>query len=77
MNTIRLDGHVDNNHRLSLVVPESVPAGPVSVLILFKSQENDAGAAWMAGIAQEWSEDLNDERQDIYSVSDGDPVHES
>ena len=77
MNTIRIVGQIDDNHRLSAEVPDSVPPGPVTVLIVPASQEDDAGHAWMTGIAEEWAEDLNDPRQDIYTLADGEPVRES
>jgi hypothetical protein len=77
MNTIRLAGQVDDNHRLSAEVPDSVPPGPVTVLIVPAGEEDDAGHAWMTGIAQEWADDLKDPRQDIYTLADGEPVRES
>ncbi len=77
MNTVKIPGHVDENHQLTAEVPESVPAGPVMVLIVPASQEDDAGDAWMAGVGHEWADDLNDSRQDIYTLADGEPVCES
>lgn len=78
MNTIRVSGQVDENHRLSAEVPDSIPPGPVTVLIVPGSQqEDDAGDAWMTGVAEEWADDLNDPRQDIYTLADGEPVRES
>ena len=77
MNTIKLSGQVDENHRLSAEVPDSIPPGPVTVLIVPVSQEDDAGDAWMTSIAREWSDDLTDPRQDIYTLADGEPVRES
>jgi hypothetical protein len=32
---------------------------------------------WMAAINRAWAEDLNDPRQDIYTLEDGTPSHES
>jgi hypothetical protein len=29
---------------------------------------------WMELIAREWEEDLADERQDIYTLDDGEPI---
>ena len=77
MSTVKVNGRVDEHHQLTAEVPESVPAGPVTVLIVPTCQEDDAGEAWMAGVAQEWSDDLNDERQDIYTLADGEPIRES
>jgi hypothetical protein len=73
MNSISIHGQVDDQHRLSAVVPESVPPGPVTVW-LTTAQEDEAGAAWMAGISQQWADELSDPRQDIYTVADGEAV---
>lgn len=32
---------------------------------------------WMAMICRSWADDLNDPRQDIYTLGDGAPDHES
>jgi len=77
MTAKKVNGTVVENHQLTAEVPESVPAGPVTVLIVPSSLEDDAGDAWMAGVAREWADDLNDERQDIYTMADGEPVRES
>ena len=77
MCAIRISGQVDENHRLSAELPDSIPPGPVTVLIVPTSEEDEAGEAWMAGIAQEWANDLSDLRQDIYTLVDGEPVRES
>jgi hypothetical protein len=74
MDTIPIHGHVDDEHRLSAVVPGSIPAGPVTVWIAANAQEDDAGAAWMTGIDRQWVDELGDPRQDIYTLSDGDAV---
>ena len=68
MDAVQIMGHVDDEHRLVLDVPDCITAGPVTVLILPSPQEGDAADAWMAGIAREWADDLADERQDIYSL---------
>ena len=77
MTLVKVYGHIDDNHRLTAQVPESVPAGPVTVLIVQVSQEDGAGEAWITGVVLEWADDLNDARQDIYTLSDGVPVRES
>jgi hypothetical protein len=75
MGTIKLTGHVDEQHQLRAEVPDSVRPGPVEVVILLPSvTEDDAGAAWMAGIAQEWIAELSDPREDLYALADGEPV---
>jgi hypothetical protein len=74
MDSIAIQGHVDDQHRLSGVVPESVPPGPVTVWVAAIPQEDDAGDAWMAGISHQWDDELADSRQDIYTLDDGVPV---
>ena len=76
MNTARIVGHIDETHRLSVDVPSSIPPGPVTVIIVAGSQDDDAGNAWMTGIANEWKDELGDSRQDIYTLDDGAPVGE-
>jgi hypothetical protein len=76
MNAVRISGNVDGQHRLSAVVPDSIRPGPVTVLIVRRSDEDDAGEAWMPGVAREWADELSDARQDIYTLSDGAPQNE-
>ena len=77
MGPLRVTGHVDEERHLSAEVPDSIPPGPVTVLIMPASQEDEAGDAWTAGIAHEWADELNDPRQDIYTLADGEPLRES
>ncbi len=78
MESIPLEGHVDNQHRLSVNVPGSIPPGPVVVWIAQAEPGEDlAGAAWAAGVARDWAEELSDTRQDLYSMADGDALDES
>ena len=75
MAMIKIAGHVDEQHQLRAEVPESVAPGPVELLLLLPSDfEDDAGTAWMAGIAREWAADLSDPREDIYTLADGEPL---
>ena len=84
MESIPLEGHVDDQHRLTVNVPGSIPPGPVVVwiapAIVAKgnvSKEEPAGAAWAEGVARDWAAELSDTRQDIYSLADGDALDES
>ncbi len=70
---IIINGHIDNEHRLTLVVPDSFPSGPVTVTIA-AAQEDEVGTQWAMGVAQQWREELSDTEQDIYSLADGEPV---
>lgn len=78
MTTIRVTGQIDSAHRLTANVPDSVPAGPVEVVVSVPDLEPHAvDEVWLAGVAREWRDDLSDVRQDIYSISDGRPPHEA
>ena len=70
MKAIELIGDVDAEHRLHAQVPEDLPAGPVRLLVLVPEQDQ-ADETWMRGVASEWSEDLSDPRQDLYTLEDG------
>jgi hypothetical protein len=75
MTTIKIIAHIDEQHRLTAAVPPTLPPGQVEVVVLVPANaEDDAGEAWMAGIAREWEAELNDPREDIYSLADGEPV---
>lgn len=76
MKMIEIIGHVDKDHRLSATVPANVIPGPVKVAVIVP-EEDDAGAAWSAGVASQWSDELNDPREDVYSLEDGEPVNET
>ena len=73
MKAIELVGDIDEQHRLRAQVPEELPAGPVRLIVLLP-EEDDAGNAWARGVAREWSEELNDPKQDIYTLDDGQPL---
>lgn len=73
MRTLELAGDIDGQHRLRAEVPENLPAGPVR-LILILPDEDDAGLAWERGAALQWSDDLRDSWQDLYTLEDGQPL---
>jgi hypothetical protein len=75
MDSIEVQGYIDGEHLLTASVPGSIPSGPVTIVIkpiLPVADEVERG--WMAGIAREWAEDLADERQDIYTLADGEAI---
>jgi hypothetical protein len=75
MKTIKISGRGDEQHHLSAEVPPNIAPGPVDLVLLVPSSEEDkAGEAWMLGIAREWADDLGDPRQDIYTLADGEPI---
>jgi hypothetical protein len=72
MKAIELVGDIDKQHRLHAQVPAEFPAGQVRLIVLLP-EEDAAGSLWERGIANEWSADLSDARQDIYTMEDGQP----
>jgi hypothetical protein len=73
MKGIELLGEIDDQHRLRAEVPEGFPVGSVRVIVLMP-EEDDAGLAWAGGISAEWSAELGDPDQDIYTLDDGQPL---
>lgn len=74
MSAVRITGHVNEQHVLSAQVPDSVPPGPVTILIVPSPPQDEAEGSWMVGIAHEWADELSDARQDIYTPHDGEPM---
>lgn len=70
MKALELLGEVDEKHRLQAQGPEALPPGPVRIIVLIP-EEDEAGGAWMQGIAREWAAELRDPREDIYTLEDG------
>lgn len=77
MNAIPVTGHVNEDHSLSAIVPESVPPGPVTIFVVPAQTTDEADAAWMPAVAREWAAELSDVREDVYSLEDGAPVNEA
>jgi hypothetical protein len=74
MKPLKLIGNVDERHQLSLQVPEFIAPGEIEVMVMRCETEDEAGQKWESGVAREWAADLTDARQDIYSLTDGEPV---
>jgi len=74
MKAIELIGDIDDQHRLCAQVPDELSAGPVRVIVLLPD-EDEAGIAWLHGVANECADELSDARQDIYTLDDGQPVN--
>ena len=70
MKAIELVGDIDDQHQLHAEVPKDLPAGQVRLIVLLQ-EEDEAGGLWAHGIAHQWSTDLKDPRQDIYTLDDG------
>ncbi len=76
MRAIELIADVDSSRRLTVSVPASILPGKVRVIVLTPEQDEDeTGRAWAKGLAHEWSEELSDVQQDIYTLDDGQSVH--
>jgi len=73
LKALELMGKVDAKHQLQAQMPEALPPGLVRIIVLIP-QEDEAGGAWMQGIAREWAAELHDPREDIYTLEDGKPV---
>ncbi|NIR52444.1 hypothetical protein GWO43_27840 [candidate division KSB1 bacterium] len=76
MKAIELFADVDKNHRLEAEIPKEIPPGKVKLILLFP-EEDEAGAKWMEGISREWATELEDPREDIYTLENGEPVNEA
>jgi hypothetical protein len=74
MKAVEIQGEVDDQHRLHADVPRSLSAGAVRVIVLI-SEEDEGGPAWAAGVSSEWSAELNDPAQDIYTLNDGQTIN--
>jgi hypothetical protein len=75
MDSIEVQGYVDGKHHLSASVPGFIPPGPITIVIKSSPQATDeTDEVWMTGVAREWAEDLADERQDIYTMDDGEAI---
>lgn len=76
MKAFEFVAEVDKQHCLHVVLPESTMPGRVRVIVLVpEAEEDEAGTLWMQGIAREWMAELADEREDIYTLEDGEPVN--
>jgi hypothetical protein len=74
MRAIELLGEIDDQHRLRAHVPEGFPAGSVRVIVLMP-EEDEAGSGWAGGVSPEWSAEMSDPKQDIYTLDDGQPAN--
>jgi hypothetical protein len=75
MGNIRLKGRVDANHQLTAQVPAEVGPGEVELILVFSpDDETAAEERWANAISSEWATEWNDPREDIYKITDGEPV---
>jgi len=73
MRAFELVGDIDDQHRLQAQVPKELPAGQVRLIVLLP-EEDEAGGVWARGVSKEWTAELEDHRQDIYTLEGGQPV---
>jgi hypothetical protein len=76
MFAIEIIGHVDEQHQLHVELPLELKPGPVKVTVEPVTEE-DEDANWRALINQSWAKDWRDPHEDIYTLEDGKPSHES
>ena len=75
MENIRIKGRVDTNHQLTAQVPAEVGPGEVELILVFsRDEEAAADEQWANAISREWAAEWNDPREDIYTITDGEPV---
>jgi hypothetical protein len=77
MKTLKIMGQVDDEGRLHAEVPPGVAPGSVQLLLLIpddEDDEDDFSDVWMRGIAREWSAELADPREDVYTLGDGEEI---
>lgn len=74
MKAIELVGDIDDQHQLRADVPKDLPTGHVRLIVLLP-EEDEVGGIWAKAVAREWSAELSDPRQDIYSLDDGQPLN--
>jgi hypothetical protein len=76
MKIIQTVGHVDNQHRLCLDLPDTIPPGPVKITLELLPEGAEEEDDWSEAVAQIWAEDWSDPREDIYTLEDGKPEDE-
>src|SRR5947209_12133670 len=76
MNPIEVIGHVDEQGQLHVDLFDEVPPGPVKVLLQQFTQD-DEEEDWRAIINHSLAAELNDPREDVYTLEDGEPERTS
>ena len=56
--------------------PRDLPPGRVELAVI-RSDDDKSGAFWPWDVSQAWSDELGDERQDLYTLADGQPADAS
>lgn len=76
MKPIELIGHVDDQHRLHVELPADLQPGPVKITLQAATDEEEA-KDWSSQTNHARSANWSDPREDIYTLQDGKPSHES
>lgn len=75
MSFLKITGIVDSNHRLMADVPVTIVPGRIELYLSVPGDGDDVSEMeWMTGISREWSAELSDPREDIYTLEDGAPI---
>jgi hypothetical protein len=73
MRAIGIVGEIDDDHQIHAEAPRDLPPGRVQLIVVHPDQD-EAGALWPWAVPQAWSDELGDVREDIYTLTDGQPV---
>jgi hypothetical protein len=76
MRAVSIVGEIDDDHHIRAEAPRDLPPGRVHLIVVLPD-EDEAGAFWPWDVARAWSDELGDARQDIYTLTDGQPVDAS
>ncbi len=73
MAALKVLGHVDSTHRLIATLPESIAPGTVEIIVMVPD-DGEPETAWQAAVARAWEAELSDPREDLYTLTDGEPI---
>ena len=75
MSALELFATIDERHQITVALAKNTAPGPVRVLILVPDDGAIAHAAgWHAGIGGEWTAELADARDEVYTLEDGELI---
>ena len=76
MKAYELIGEMDDERQIHAKLPANAPLtyDDVRVIVLLPESQDETEASWMQGVASEWKAELADEREDIYTLQDGEPI---
>jgi hypothetical protein len=76
MKAIELTGDIDADRHLTAQAPHELRPGRVRLLVL-APDDDPAESVWMHAVSAEWSKELGDLREDIYTLEDGRPLDDA